>query len=287
MSPKTAPIIVATDFSTRSDRALRRATMIAKALGAPLRLVHVVDSDQPAYLIDPEVEASRTLIEESARTLSQIDEVPAEGIVIVGDVFSGILQAAEEESAGLIVLGPHRRLLRDAFIGTTAERAIAHSRSPVLLAAGVPSAPYDHALIALEMDEVSRSTVRRVQELGVLKGIVVTAMHALDAVATSMMRRSMAEAEAINHYVETERQEVSKAFSAFLTEAGLHGAQELITPIFGTPARTIREIAKVHNASLIVVGTSQKTGIKRMVLGSVAEDVLGDAECDVLVVPED
>jgi nucleotide-binding universal stress UspA family protein len=34
-------ILVATDFSTRSDRALRRATLIARRTGAALTLLHV------------------------------------------------------------------------------------------------------------------------------------------------------------------------------------------------------------------------------------------------------
>src|SRR3546814_161697 len=46
--PMTERILLATDVSTRSDRAWRRATMTAKTLGASVSLVHVVDSDQPA-----------------------------------------------------------------------------------------------------------------------------------------------------------------------------------------------------------------------------------------------
>ena len=38
-------IMLATDFSERSDRALRRTVLLAKAHGAVLDLVHVVDDD--------------------------------------------------------------------------------------------------------------------------------------------------------------------------------------------------------------------------------------------------
>ena len=244
MTSTTPPIVVATDFSTRSDRALRRSTIIAKQFSSQLLLVHVVDSDQPQYLIDAEVEASRSILEKSAATICSSDEVAARASVIVGDVFSGILDTADRAEASLVVLGPHRRLLRDAFIGTTAERAIAHSRRPVLLAAGVPSAPYRHALLALEMDYVSKSTVRRVQELGIVNGPTVVAMHAFDAPAEGMMRRSMSEAGAINEYVKSERGRASGEFDAFLSDAGLGGVRRLVVPIMGTPARTILESAR-------------------------------------------
>lgn len=41
-------IMFATDFSERSDRALRRAVILARAHDAVLEIVHVVDDDRPA-----------------------------------------------------------------------------------------------------------------------------------------------------------------------------------------------------------------------------------------------
>ena len=112
-------------------------------------------------------------------------------------------------------------------------------------------------------------------------------MHAFDAPAEGMMKRAMSEGDAIDHYVEFERRQAASDFDAFLADVGLGGARQLLVPIIGTPARTILESARTEDVSLVVVGTSQRTGIRRMVLGSVAEDVLGDAECDVLVIPEE
>ena len=58
-------ILAATDFSTRSHRALRRAGLLAQARGAELALVHVVDDDQPKDLVEIERrEAERILAEQ-------------------------------------------------------------------------------------------------------------------------------------------------------------------------------------------------------------------------------
>src|SRR3546814_1016757 len=83
---------------------------------------------------EAKVDASRLILNDSARTIGEFDDVAASSNVVVGDVFSGILRWAEEIDADLIVVGPHRRQFRDAFIGTTAERTIAHSQRPVLMA---------------------------------------------------------------------------------------------------------------------------------------------------------
>jgi universal stress protein E len=58
-------ILAATDFSTRSQRALRRAGFLARDTGVELALVHVVDDDQPQDLIEMEGrEAKRILAEQ-------------------------------------------------------------------------------------------------------------------------------------------------------------------------------------------------------------------------------
>jgi nucleotide-binding universal stress UspA family protein len=55
----------------------------------------------------------------------------------------------------------------------------------------------------------------------------------------------------------------------------------------GDPTETIRAVAAENGAHLVVVGSHGRQGVKRAVLGSVAESVLRTAECPVLVVPND
>jgi nucleotide-binding universal stress UspA family protein len=278
-------ILVATDFSTRSDRALRRATLLARQLGAGLSLAHVVDDDQPAHLVRAHANSSQSLLEEAARTIEKFDGIAAAVKVVRNDASAGILEAADEAEADLIVLGAHRRQLRDIFVGTTAERTVATTRCPVLIAAGVPTGPYAVTLVALEMDEPSSSVARHVQEMGMLSAGQVVAMHAFDAPARGMMQRAMSDRGAIDEYVADEGLRASEDFRRFLAGTGLPANRHRLLPVNGSPARTILECASAENAALIVVGTSQRSGIERLILGSVAKDVVGHADRDVLVVP--
>lgn len=279
-------IALATDFSARSDRALRRATIIAKRMGASLTLVHVIDDDQPQYLVDAQMHASRAILDESARTVREFDGVDADARLVAGDVYPGILQVAEDVAADLIVLGPHRRQLRNVFIGTTAERTIAHSPRPVLMTAGVPSAPYDRALVALDLDEGSRLAARKISEMEILAQTEVVAMHAYDVPALGMMRRGMHEQSAVDQYLTGEQRQATDDFRTFVSETGLSSARQILAPISGNAARTICECAREEDAALVVVATGQRTGLERLMLGSVAADVLADADRDVLVVPK-
>ena len=51
----------------------------------------------------------------------------------------------------------------------------------------------------------------------------------------------------------------------------------------GSPSETILNVAKSLKVHTIVVGSEGKKGIKRVLLGSVAENVVRNAECSVLV----
>jgi nucleotide-binding universal stress UspA family protein len=57
--------------------------------------------------------------------------------------------------------------------------------------------------------------------------------------------------------------------------------------VVGDPATEIVRWSRDHRADLLVVGTHGRKGIRRLVLGSVAERVARDAECTVVVVRRD
>jgi nucleotide-binding universal stress UspA family protein len=68
---------------------------------------------------------------------------------------------------------------------------------------------------------------------------------------------------------------------AYLAERGLDAE---VTPTAGEPAEAIVALAKERNADLIVVGMRKKGFFERLVEGSVAQDVMRRATCDVLAV---
>lgn len=51
----------------------------------------------------------------------------------------------------------------------------------------------------------------------------------------------------------------------------------------GTPYEVILNKAKEKHADMILMGSHGRTGIERLLMGSVTERVIGHAECDVLV----
>ncbi len=143
-TPKS--ILVPTDFSKFSDRAVQQAADIAEQNNAKVFLLHVVDKLQQCaidYCIpletmmrvqsDSEKEASKKMQEEVDKI------VKAKKIDVVFDVKSGIpyeeiLKEQQERKADLIVIASHGRTgLLKSLIGSVAERVMREAKCPVLL----------------------------------------------------------------------------------------------------------------------------------------------------------
>lgn len=281
----TRHILVATDFSPRSDRALRRATMLAKQSGMALSLLAVVDDGYSRDLADAEWRSAEETMAATAHGLRLIDGLEVRTEIVSGEVTSAILAMADRIDPALIVLGPHRPRLGDAFMGSTAQHAITHGSHPVLLAAGVPASPYDKAILALDIDEPSKAAARRLRSLPILEDASLIALHAFDAPAQGMMRRGLTGTEDVREYVASEQRHAAEGFRALLGELRLASAHPLVVPVNGRPARTILDTARDVRAPLVIMGTGQSRGLKRLILGSVAGEVLDGADRDVLVIP--
>jgi nucleotide-binding universal stress UspA family protein len=83
------------------------------------------------------------------------------------------------------------------------------------------------------------------------------------------------------HEVERSRSAENAAVASRLHTAGF-----TVTPLIrqGDAAHEIVAEAKAREAGLIVVGTRGQTGLQRLILGSVARNVLLHAPCSVLIV---
>lgn len=278
-------IVVATDFSERSDRAVRRAAELAKARDCRLVLLHVVDDDRPYRLLEIEQDAALMLLREAARPLAD-QGIAVEPLVLKGAPFSTISAMAGKAAADLIIVGaPRWQLLKNVFVGTTAERIIRQSTVPVLMVNAEPAAPYRHALVAVDLSDASHRAARRVATLGLDQRMAVSVLYLFDAPATGLMIRSATPIEEIRSYQQREAEKAGDDLRQFLKRTGLDTVDLILhqsdAPIPGSICAAADEL----KSDLIVLGTHGKSGAARLLLGSVAEGVLRAARQDVLIVP--
>jgi universal stress protein E len=208
-------ILAATDFSSRSDRALRRAGQLAKQRGGMLTISHVVDDDQPAHLIELETCEAEKILAEQLRTFPELREIECNTHVDIGDAFDGILRVAEKFSVDLIVMGSHRkRLLRDVFGGTTIERVIRTGSRPVLMVNRDATKAYQRVLAAVDLSDVSAHALTSAKDLGLFERSRVIVVHAFTATAKPTLYVADAKQSEIDKYVLAETRKAEAGLQA-------------------------------------------------------------------------
>jgi nucleotide-binding universal stress UspA family protein len=279
-------IMLATDFSERSDRALRRAVLLARETGSRIELVHAVDDDRPRRIVDHEAAEARMLLDGLAETLERVDRVSCSTQVRLADPFAAIANAVEDGAVDLLVIGPHRRqILRDAFVGTTAERTIRAVACPVLMVNGPPVGPYRNVLLTTDLSEDSLAALQRFEALRLAAAASRSVLHVFDAPALRLALSGTMPEEYREEYLNEQRAEATRNLSGFMAKVGASDVGQIVRFEEKTVGRVILTVAGELKSDLIVVSTQGKGTVSRMFLGSVAQQVLRDSTSDVLVIP--
>lgn len=280
-------ILAATDFSTRSNRAVRQAGLLAQVQGAQISLVHVVDDDQPLGLIEMERREAERILAEQMTSMPELRNVECRPIVLAGDAFDGILRAAAIAKADLVVMGAHRRqLLRDIFVGTTIERVIRTGPYPVLMVNNEAQRHYEKVLAPVDMSEPSANALRVANTTGLTSKTTTTLLHAFIAVARGKMFIADADQASIVDYVAEERQRAMDELIAFLVANNLDGQGWSLRLEEGGASEIIARVVGEMRPDLLIMGTHGRPGLlKAALIGSVTEGALRSLEVDILAVP--
>jgi universal stress protein E len=276
-------ILAATDFSTRSNRALRQAGLLAQASGASLSVVHVVDDDQPQTLLEMERREANEILREQISVMPELQKAKCNPLVLTGSPFSGILHAATTMQADLIVMGTHRRtLLRDIFVGTTVERVIRTGPFPVLMVNREVQQHYDRVLVPVETSEPSIHALRMARASGLFNLTHATLLHAFVAIGKGKLRMAGADTA---EYEASERQNANDELIGFLAANDLGSQKWSLRVEEGAPTDVITRAVDQMRTDLVIMGTHARSGLLKELIGSVTEAVLRSVNADVLAVP--
>lgn len=146
ISLQLSKILLPTDFSGCANYALPYAAAIARATGATIICVHVVEPIVPAVgysgLAEPMpiADISEQLEDSAERELPQLAEreefngLDVEEVIVHGDAAAEIVRVASERGVDLIVVSSHGRTgLGRIIFGSTAEAVVRHASCPVLV----------------------------------------------------------------------------------------------------------------------------------------------------------
>ena len=300
-------ILVPLDGSPLAEQALGAAVQVARRTGARLHIVHArMLYRQPgdAAVADP----ARTYLNEACeRVCAEIGEsvsfavlperepellLPAPSPRMVAELIDGYARA---HAIDLVVMATHGRSgLSRFWFGSVADALLRTCSLPVLLirpeegqgpARFVDGGAFDHVLVPLDGTQAAHAAVEPARQLAAAFGgrisllrILTLPYQALDGIVPATIVFTPEDAAAVQ---EAADQDLARAAASVRT--GGVAVETAIVTAASVP-KAILDFAAQHDVGLIAVATHARTGLDRIIVGSVVDKVIRGAPCPVFVV---
>lgn len=290
-------ILVPLDGSAAAEHALPYALAIARRTAGSVQLVHACAPLRAAGRTTAEIEEqhahARAYLSSLGAPLSERWEVPMESLVLDGPPVAAIGAYAATGAADMIVMTTHGRgALSRLWLGSVADSLVRRSHLPMLLARphgepvdlleSVYDQPFQRVLVALDGSELAERALGPALELSAAMGAAVTLLQVIETPVVSA--GSAVKAEHLDERALALWRSEAAGYLRELADAAAGRARSVDTCVLaGQPASAILEYARRHAVDLIALATHGRAGVRRMILGSVADKLVRGALSPVLV----
>jgi nucleotide-binding universal stress UspA family protein len=278
-------VIVPLDGSELAVQALPDAKAIAEKSNTPLQLVWVVAQDAPASARDE----AQAYLREQAKAFGD----RAQTSVRMGHPAEQIVKAADEATEPIIVMTTHGRSGFSRLIhGSVAEHVVRESQAPVLLIRHETKERQDGPVrtiaVSLDGSVYAEAALPYAREMAIdFDAEILLVRVAETSQVYSMMGTEpvgAASAEAFNEVTEQitrEAQDYLEATAARLRQDGLTVRAETLE---GFPADQLMALERDMPVDVFVMATHGRSGLGRLVFGSVAERLLKNGTTPILMI---
>ena len=293
-------IILAVDGTPSSERAGELVQSTAWPPGSTIRVVAAVHGahgwiglDGGAAVTELMAEVQDSFEHELEQTVARARDAlvetgrTVETSVVRGRPSTVILDSATSDGADLIVLGSRGHgTWETMLLGSVSAEVLSHAPCPVLVAR---TDQVRRLMLATDGSDTARRAEDFLGAHRVFDGATVSVTSVTDVGLpwTAIGQEAMVSDQWIETHerLSEEARGVHRAFAEDAAErlrnAGYDATVHLLE---GSPAHAIVEAARDLDLDLVVVGSRGHTGLSRLLIGSVARNVLLNAHCSVLVV---
>ena len=277
-------ILAAVDGSESGRNAFRQACRMAVAQGSWLTAITTVPPYEDLFQIPAVREkVSRALRQEGEKVLTAVREIARDEGVSVKTLieedapFHAIVDAAEEGSYDLIVMGRHgAKPIERALVGSVTARVIGSTRRDILVFPLGTAIGWGSILVATDGSRYGRAATEKAIRIAKAEGGLLSAISVVDVTEEFQSQAP----EAVEKLVEK-----AKGYVGEVTRrAEAEGVKIMPFVREGESYRAITDLSRTCRSEVIVMGSHGRTGVRRLLMGSVTEKVIGYAPCPVLVV---
>jgi nucleotide-binding universal stress UspA family protein len=294
-------LLVPLDGSEFSERTLPLAHGLAKVTGASLHLAHVHVTHAPDHFLSNtqfqyeglDLEEYESRYREQEKTyLSQVElrlaGAVVDSVLLEGSVQEQISAYATDVGADMVVMTTHGHTgVSRMWLGSVADALIRRTTLPILVVhpgcdTRVPgdAISFKHILVPLDGSDLSASILPHAKMLATATGARLTLLHVVSSTAVLGARIFPLMPDDISPAKEKARTHLESVADSLRSE-GLDAAVHVQE--HEAPARAIAALGESMEVDLIALATHGYGGLKRALLGSVADKVLRSSSVPLLV----
>ncbi len=280
---KYRKILVAIDGSEASKNALRQAIRLACTEGCWVTVVSVIPNYEGDLSLTAVGNVVKAMREPCEKALAEAEEIGKEERFSVktvceeGEIYERIVDLAEAENCGIIVLGRRSKSrLERSLVGSVTARVIGLSQRDVLVVPEGNAIGWKNILLTTDGSKYSEAASDRAIDFAKSYGGELRVISVVDvppeyyAEAPKAVDDLIKKAKGFVSAVKEKAEATNIAAETFVGE--------------GDAYKVITDLAQKEKADVIFMGSHGRTGIKRLLMGSVTEGVVGHAPCPVFIV---
>ncbi|MGB0034917.1 MAG: universal stress protein [Candidatus Acidiferrales bacterium] len=280
-----AKILVATDFSPASDRALEYAVSLARRYGSTIYLTHIVTiSGYPmmaAELAMEEEYKGRTAAVAAFRNVidsGRLSDVKHHFVIEEGSLWPTLEALVKKYEVNMLILGTHApKGVEKVLMGSAAEEIFRHARIPVMT---IGPAASEEAMYEAEFKNILFAT-----DFG-------PSAEREAAFAFSLAQEHRSRLTFLNvvpyaddyseEAVTKKREAITKELKELVPVTDEKTCKVEFAMVIGEPVEEILRWARIAKADLIVMGAKRREGLAGHVLDSKAYKVICGVKCPVV-----
>jgi len=290
-------ILIPHDFSTCSRQALAYAMDLAAHTGAELHILHVEVIHSDSMLPEDSSKTKAQILHEHLK--KELQQCAAEDHLYVSDLNSiryivlrnvsaaaAITQYCEEYGIDLVVMGTHgRKGLSRNLLGSVAEEVVRMSPTTVLTIRekediGPLTDHLNRIMVPVDFSDYSRDALYYAKEIAALFGASLDLVHVIEErLHPAFYNTGVFSVYDIEPGIETKLLDELKSFYKSVDGPDREASY---TVLYGNPSKEILHRLATEDTDMLILSTHGLTGVKRMLLGSVAEKLVREAPCPVI-----
>ncbi|MFO1463305.1 MAG: universal stress protein [bacterium] len=285
-----AKILVCYDLSEPSKKALEWSLKIGWDFRSRVKIVHTLTRHDLAFGEDISeqsealIQKVRSRIDDEVRLLASVGKKAELGglemKVLAGHPVVNLLREIEGDSPDLVIIGTHGRTgLFRFLLGSVAEKVLRHSPAPVLAVRQSLGWPPKKVLIPIDFSESSEEALLLATQLRQVGPFQVELFHSVGLPA-SLLAGNNGISFPLPMTQEAMEKEAREQLGRIIAQ---HPSLEMSAQVEAGPvAEAICERARQAGTDLILLPTQGRSNVGRLLMGSVAEQVVRYAPCNVL-----